>query len=226
MSGRQLEITAPDGHRLSAHRADPEETPRGLVVVAQEIFGVNEHIRGVCRRFAERGYVAVAPALFDRVERGVEMGYGPDDVARGRGLKAKAGLDGALADLAAARAVEMGLPAAVVGYCWGGLLAWAAAARLDGLAAAVSYYGGGIGGMAEETPRCPVMLHFGERDHAIPPEEVEKVRRAHPDLPVHLYPAGHGFNCEPRASYDAASADLAFRRTLEFLGRHLAAAGG
>jgi carboxymethylenebutenolidase len=221
--GKAIELTASDGHRLAAYRADPAGTPKGLVVVAQEIFGVNSHIRGVADGFAAAGYVAVAPALFDRVERGVEIGYAPADIERGRDLKAKAGLDQALLDVAAARAAEPGLPAAVVGFCWGGLVAWAAATRLDGLSAAVSYYGGGIGELAGEKPRCPVMLHFGEKDHAIPLSDVDKVRKAHPDLPVHLYDAGHGFNCDQRGSYDKAAADLAQSRTLEFLGRHLKA---
>jgi len=222
--GRMIELTASDGHRLSAYRADPAATPRGLVVIAQEIFGVNSHIRGVCDRYAAEGWTAVAPALFDRVERGVETGYQPADIERGRKLKDASRLDAALLDIAAARATEPGMKAAVVGYCWGGLIAWAAATRLDGFAAAVSYYGGGIGALAEETPRCPVMLHFGEKDHAIPLSDVEKLRQAHPGLPIHIYPAGHGFNCDQRGSYDRDSAEAAFERTRAFLAEHLGAA--
>ncbi|WP_207481208.1 dienelactone hydrolase family protein [Arenibaculum pallidiluteum] len=219
--GTRIELTAADGHRLSAYRADPGGQPRGLVVVAQEIFGVNSHIRGVCDRFAEEGWTAVAPALFDRAERAVELGYQQPDIQRGLELRSRIELDQALADIAAARAVEPGLKAAVVGYCWGGLLAWATATRLDGFSAAVSYYGGGIAKLADETPRCPVMLHFGEQDHAIPLTDVESLRRAHPDLPVHLYAAGHGFNCDQRGSYDRDAAETALRRTLDFLGTHL-----
>ncbi|HEV7371001.1 dienelactone hydrolase family protein [Arenibaculum sp.] len=219
MTGRWIDVDAADGHRAAAWRVNPEGTPKGLVVVAQEIFGVNGHIRDVAGRLAALGWVAVAPALFDRYERGVELGYGSDDVARGRALKAKADLSAALADVAAARAAVPDLPAAVVGFCWGGLVAWAAACRLPGLAAAVSYYGGGIGALAGERPLCPTMLHFGGKDTAIPLHEVEAVRAAHPELPVHLYDAGHGFACDQRASYDEAAAKLAWARTLEFLER-------
>jgi carboxymethylenebutenolidase len=219
MTGRWIDVAADDGHRAAAWRVDPEGTPKGLVVVAQEIFGVNSHIRDVAGRFAAEGWTALAPALFDRYERGVDLGYGPEDIARGRALKAMAALPEALADIAAARAEAPDLPAAVVGFCWGGLVAWAAACRLPGLAAAVGYYGGGIGGLAGERPLCPTMLHFGEKDTAIPLDEVEAVRSAHPDLPVHLYDAGHGFSCDQRASYDEAAARLAWDRTLAFLER-------
>jgi carboxymethylenebutenolidase len=212
------EAEAADGFRPAVWRDEPAQgAPRGLVVVAQEIFGVNGHIRDVCARFSKAGFLAVAPALFDRQSRGIELGYDEAGIARGRDLKGSADPDLALADLAAARALAPELPAAVVGFCWGGLLAWLAACRQPGFAAAVSYYGGGIGRHAGETPRCPVLLHFGEKDQAIPQEEVRSLRDAHPGLPVHLYPAGHGFNCDQRGSFDAPSAALAWERTLAFL---------
>ena len=216
------EAEAADGFRPAVWKEEPAQgTPRGLVVVTQEIFGVNGHIRDVCARFAQAGFLAVAPALFDRQARGVELGYDEAGIARGRELKDGADADLALADLAAARKLAPELPAAVVGFCWGGLLTWLAACRQPDFSAAVSYYGGGIGRHAGETPRCPVLLHFGEKDQAIPLEEVEALRKAHPGLPVHLYPAGHGFNCDQRGSYDAASAALAWERTLDFLGTNL-----
>jgi carboxymethylenebutenolidase len=215
--------TAADGHTLGIYRTDPAGMPRGALVVVQEIFGVNGHIRAVCDDFAREGYVAAAPALFDRVERDVQLGYGSDDVARGRALREQVPLDDALADVAAA--AEAVAAAAgrvgVVGYCWGGTVAWAAATRSRRFAAAVGYYGGGIPGLADERPNCPVQLHFGEHDQSIPLEGVAKVRTAHPDLPVYVYPAGHGFNCDQRAAYHAESARLARERTLAFLRGHV-----
>ena len=220
--GETIRLRAADGFELSAYRAAPSGTPRGGLVVIQEIFGVNGHIRRVADGYAADGYLAIAPALFDRIEPGLELGYGQDDIERGRGLKARAPTDAALRDISAARdAATAAGKVGVVGYCWGGYLSWLSATRLDGFAAAVSYYGGGIGSVAVEMPRCPVLLHFGEKDHAIPPSEVEMVRKAHPDLEIHVYPAGHGFNCDERGSYDPESARLARERSLAFLRRHI-----
>ncbi len=219
--GETIRLRASDGFELSAYRAAPSGTPRGGLVVIQEIFGVNGHIRRVADGYAAEGFVAIAPALFDRIEPGLELGYGQDDIERGRGLKARAPTDAALRDISAARDAAAAGKVGVVGYCWGGYLSWLSATRLDGFAAAVSYYGGGIGSVAEEMPRCPVLLHFGEKDHAIPLSEVETVRKAHPDLEIHVYPAGHGFNCDERGSYDADSARLARERSLAFLRRHI-----
>jgi carboxymethylenebutenolidase len=219
--GETIRLRASDGFELSAYRAAPSGTPRGGLVVIQEIFGVNGHIRRVADGYAAEGFVAIAPALFDRIEPGLELGYGQDDIERGRGLKARAPTDAALRDISAARDAAAAGKVGVVGYCWGGYLSWLSATRLDGFAAAVSYYGGGIGSVAEEMPRCPVLLHFGEKDHAIPLSEVETVRKAHPDLEIHVYPAGHGFNCDERGSYDADSARLARERSLAFLQRHI-----
>jgi carboxymethylenebutenolidase len=200
------------------YRADPVGEPRGAVVIVQEIFGVNGHIRAVCDDYAAQGYVAIAPALFDRVERGVELGYQADDVTAGRAIREKVSLDQALADVEAAAKEVAGVgKIGVVGYCWGGTVAWVAATRSRTFAAAVSYYGGGVPDLADEQPNCPVQLHFGEQDHAIPLDGVEKLKAAHRELPVYLYPAGHGFNCDQRASYHAESARLASERTLAFL---------
>ncbi|MEO8305095.1 MAG: dienelactone hydrolase family protein [Betaproteobacteria bacterium] len=220
--GKMLELTAADDFVLSAYRADPAGAPRGALVVAQEIFGVNSHIRSVCDGFAADGYLAIAPALFDRVERGVDIGYTPDDIARGRGLKGKAGIDAALLDVAAARdAVVSAGKVGVVGYCWGGYVAWMAAARLTGFACAIPYYGGGMLEAVGEHPKCPVIAHFGERDGNIPVDGVRKFAAAHPASQVLIYAADHGFNCDQRGSYDAASAKLARARTIAFLRTHV-----
>ena len=217
----QETLQAADGHRLAAYRAVPSGKPRGALVVLQEIFGVNSHIRAVADGYAADGWLAIAPAMFDRVERGVEIGYTPADIERGRKLKDGCSNDHALLDIAAAvDSVRSAGKVAVIGYCWGGTLAWLAACRQPGLAAAVSYYGGGIGELIDLTPRCPVLAHFGERDASIPPSVPEALRQAHPEVEIHIYPAGHGFNCDQRGSFDAASAKLARERSLAFLGAH------
>jgi carboxymethylenebutenolidase len=220
--GTWIELTAGDGARISAYRADPAGSARGGIVIAQEIFGVNSHIRSVCDRYAEDGYRAIAPALFDRYEKGVDIGYTNDDIAKGRALKARADTAHALADVSAARDALAGAGnVAIVGYCWGGYVAWMAASRLAGFACAVPYYGGGMTDAIDERPKCPVMAHFGERDANIPLDGVRKLAAAHPDAKVYTYDAGHGFNCDQRASYDAASAKLARERTLEFLRKYV-----
>ena len=217
-----IELTAADGHRCSAYLAQPAGTPRGALVVVQEIFGVNAHVRSVADGFAADGYLAIAPALFDRVERGVELGYGEADIERGVGLKTATGNDRPLLDIAAAMAhVARAGKVGVIGYCWGGLLSWLAACTLDDLAASVPYYGGGVPGQASLVPRCPVMAHFGAQDSHIPLDTVEALRSAQPGVTVHVYPAQHGFNCDQRGSYDAPSAARARERTLAFLRQHL-----
>jgi len=220
--GQMIELTAADGFRLSAYRADPAGTPRGGLVVVQEIFGVNGHIRGVCDGFAADGYRVIAPALFDRYQRNVDIGYTAEDVVRGRELKAMAVLEPALADVDAARAAlaDAG-KTGVTGYCWGGYITWMSAARLDGFACAIPYYGGGMLEASGERPRCPTICHFGERDQHIPVAGVREFAAAHPEVEVFIYPADHGFNCDHRGSYDAASAKLARERTLAFLRRHV-----
>jgi len=221
MMGETITLTAEDGHELSTYKAAPDGAPKGGIVVIQEIFGINSHIRSDTDKFASAGYLAIAPALFDRVERGVELGYDEAGVAAGRALMGQMSFDNALADIrAAVKEIESAGTTGVVGYCWGGSVAWLTATRL-GLPS-VGYYGGGIAGLSDEQPQAPVMLHFGETDHAIPLADVDQVRAKHSDVPIHVYEgAGHGFNCDQRGSYHEASAKLALDRTLEFLGTHV-----
>jgi carboxymethylenebutenolidase len=217
--GTMMQLTARDGATLAAYRAAPTQASRGGLIVVQEIFGVNSHIRSVCDGYAADGYTAIAPALFDRYEKGVELGYSPPDIDAGRALKGRAETDAALLDVAAARdaIATNGGKIGIVGYCWGGFIAWMAAARVDGLACAIAYYGGGLTDALDARPRCPVMAHFGERDKVIPLSGVDKLRATHPQVQVFTYPADHGFNCDQRGSYDASSAKLARERTLAFL---------
>lgn len=225
--GETVRLTASDGHGFDAYRAEPEGAPRAGLVVIQEIFGINSHIRSVADSYAGEGFTVLAPALFDRAEPGIEIGYTPEDVERGREIRAGIPHENAVLDVAAAIDTlrTEGLAVAVVGYCWGGSLAWNAATRLDGVSVSVGYYGGMVPDMADESPRCPVMLHFGETDASIPLDGVEKVKAAHPGVPVHIYPAGHGFSCDARGSYDAPSAALARERTLAFFAENLPGRG-
>ena len=213
-------LTASDGHELDAYEVHPDGAASSIVIV-QEIFGVNAHIRSVVDRYASFGYRAIAPALFDRGERGVELDY--DDAGRQRGSELARQVAGGQAMLDVAAAVDHVAdtgPVAVIGYCFGGTLAWVAAGTLP-VAAAVGYYGGQIHGMIDRRPKVPTMLHFGELDHGIPLDQVEAIATAHPDVPVHVYPgAEHGFSCDARSSYDARSAAIALGRTLEFLADH------
>ncbi|TFY97772.1 dienelactone hydrolase family protein [Ramlibacter rhizophilus] len=225
--GDFTDLQAADGHRFAAYVARPAGTPRGGIVVLQEIFGVNSHIRSVADGFAAEGYLAVAPSTFSRVQPNVDLGYGEQD--RNAGFALKSAVDalpaaGVMQDIEAAiaHAAQAG-KVGIVGYCWGGLLSWRAAGSAPGLAAAVCYYGGGMTSPEEagRQPRVPVMAHFGEKDHYIPLDTVEAFRRAQPDVEVHVYPADHGFNCDQRGSHDAQAAQLARTRTLEFFARHL-----
>lgn len=221
--GRTLTLAASDGHKLSAYRADPKSNPKGGLVVIQEIFGVNQHIRELCDGFAKDGYAALAPALFDRAERGVELGYTGRDIEKGRDLRAKVSWEDVLKDVAAAvKAVADAGKVGVVGYCWGGSVAWRAATQLSGVACAVGYYGGQIAPFKDEKPKAPVMLHFGATDSSIPLTDVDAIKTAQPKMPVYLYAgAGHGFSCDHRPSYDVESAKLARTRTMEFFSRHV-----
>jgi carboxymethylenebutenolidase len=218
--GQWIPFESPHG-RLHAWRADPVGTPRGALVVAQEIFGVNPHIRTVAEGFARDGYVALAPAYFDAVEPGVELDYDAEGIARGKALITALGLERA-SDITRAAAETLAGHGKVgtVGYCWGGTVALMAALRL-GLSS-VSYYGARNVPFLREAPRAPVIFHFGERDASIPPEMVQAHRDALPQMEVFTYPAGHGFNCDLRADYDPASARLARERTLDFFSRNLA----
>lgn len=222
--GKMTELTAADGHKLAAYRAEPAGKPRGGIVVIQEIFGVNSHIRGVADGYAADGYLVIAPSMYDRLERGLDVGYTPEDIARGRALKDRAQLEPAMLDAAAAvKAASEAGKVGMVGYCWGGYVTWMSAARVPGLAGAAVYYGGGstTDAAIAEQPKCPVIAHYGERDSMISVESVKKLAAAHPKQTVHLYAADHGFNCDQRGSYDAPSAKLARERTLAFFRKHV-----
>jgi carboxymethylenebutenolidase len=214
-------LMARDGHEFNAWLAAPKGTARGAVVVAQEIFGVNRHIRRVTDDFAAQGYIAIAPCLFDRVRRGIELGYSESEVQEGRGYRLQIPREKSLLDLSASlNVIRHAGRVAVVGYCWGGTLAFLAACELP-VACAVAYYGGQIKDHLGKSPRRQVMYHFGERDPYIPASDIERIRAADPQGIFHVYPADHGFNCEDRGSYDAASAELARERTLAFLASKL-----
>jgi carboxymethylenebutenolidase len=219
--GTHISLTAADGHTLSAWRTGPEDARHGLVVV-QEIFGVNNHIRNVADRFAAAGYLCIAPALFDRIRPGIELGYTPEDIAEGRALRPQVPEAGAIADIEAAAKALGGRKVGVVGFCWGGTVAWWGATRSTAFAAACGWYGGGIAATRNETPHCPVQLHFGAEDTGIPLSDVELIRDAQPGVEIYVYPgAGHGFGCDERGSFNPKDAALAQERTLAFFGKHL-----
>ncbi len=220
--GKMIELTASDGHKLSAYRAEPMGKPRGGLIVVQEIFGVNGHIRSIADGYAADGYLAVAPAFFDRVERGLDIGYTQPDIERGRAFIPKMQWDKVMLDAAAALSnVKSAGKVGVVGYCWGGTVSWMSASRLAGLSAAVTYYGGGITANSGEKPKVPVMSHWGETDQSIPIDGVKKFLGEHKEVTSFIYPAGHGFNCDQRGSYHAESAKTARSRSLEFLRKHV-----
>jgi carboxymethylenebutenolidase len=222
MASSDIVLKTIDGHTLGAYKAEPAGTPKGAIVVVQEIFGVNDHIRAVADGFAAAGYVAIAPALYDRVQPNVQLGYAPDDAKLGMEYRAKITREQTFADLVASiEAVKDVGKVGMVGYCWGGLMTWLSAAHIGGLSACVGYYAGGIGQNIDAQPKCPIMMNFGEKDHAIPLSDVEALKQAHPEVPVYTYDAGHGFNCDQRPSYDEPSAKLALERTLAFFGKHL-----
>ena len=220
--GKMIQLTASDGHKLSAYRAEPAGKPKGGLIVAMEIFGVNSHIRGVADGYAADGYLVIAPALFDRSQPGYDTGYSQEEVQRGIGIIQKLTLDNAMKDVSAAMGniVSAG-KVGIVGYCWGGTVSWKAACNVNGLACAVPYYGGGIPGLIGEKPKCPVLFHWGESDQSIPLTKAQEFAAAHKDRTHYFYAAGHGFNCDQRGSYDAQSAALARSRTLAFLAKHL-----
>ena len=217
--GRKIQLTASDDHVFSAYLAEPAGKPRGGIVVIQEIFGVTRHIRDVTEQYAAAGYLAVAPALFDRVEPDVDVPY--TDSQKGFGYVTALHNDKVMLDIqAAADHVKPAGKVGVVGYCWGGQLAFLAAARVR-IDAAIAYYGGGINQQLAHIPRVPVMFHFGEQDTHIPLSAVDEIRTAYPRGIYHLYPAQHGFNCTDRASFDVPSAKLAFDRSVEFFRQNI-----
>lgn len=220
-----IQLETHDKHILNAYIAGPEDAPRSIVVI-QEIFGVNHHMRHVTDQFAAQGYRAICPALFDRVEPGVELGYDQAGIQQGLALRNKISAEQTLMDIeAAAQAVSAtGLPV-VVGYCWGGTIAWMAACESPLFAAASCWYGGGIAKAKDDTPTIPVQMHFGMHDTSIPVADIEAIRSAQPNVEIYTYAdAGHGFGCEERASFHTESATLAQDRTLAFFSKHLAAA--
>jgi carboxymethylenebutenolidase len=221
--GEFTTIMARDGHELQAWLVAPPARPRGAVVLLQEIFGLNGHIRSVAQDIAAQGYTVIAPALFDRIRHGIELGYSPAEQQEGVGYRAQLKPETTLKDIAAAAAVVRNSGrVATVGYCWGGALSYLAACQLP-VSCAVVYYGK-VSAYLDQKPRCPLMYHFGAQDQSITPADVEAVRAAtQPPSVVYVYEgAGHGFNCDQRAAYDAQAAALARTRTLEFLGRYLA----
>ncbi|HEY2758957.1 MAG TPA: dienelactone hydrolase family protein [Pseudolabrys sp.] len=218
-----LKITAKDAHEFSAYCAKPQGAPRGGLIVIQEFFGVNGHIRRVCDQYAADGYFVLSPAIFDRVECDVELGYDEAGMNKGRELRARLDLTKCMADIQATidAAASAGKVAAL-GYCWGGSLAYIASARLNGLACAIGYYGAQIAAHVDETPRVPVMLHYAEKDEYLPQCDIEKVRNAHPSVIIYQYPGTeHGFNCDDRRFYEPKSAAIARERTLSFLAKHV-----
>ncbi len=221
--GEIISLTAADGHSFDCYKVDPAGKPKGGIVVIQEIFGVNSHVREVADSYAAEGYAVLAPALFDRAEKNFEVGYTPDDIAKGRDARAKVDWADAVKDIAATvdalKAANVG-KIGNVGYCWGGSMSWLTATRI-GVAASVCYYGGQIAMFNDEQAKNPVLMHFGENDHGIPMADVDKIRQAHADAEVFVYPAGHGFNCDHRADYNAECAKLARSRTLEFFAKHV-----
>lgn len=219
--GSMINLTASDGHTLGAYVAGPEGASRGVVVI-QEIFGVNHHIRNMVDRFAAAGYAVCAPALYDRVEPGVELGYTQDDIGKGRDYRMKLTDAQIMADVEAAAKQLGGKPLGIVGYCFGGTVAWWGATRSHSFKAASCWYGGGIAGTKDERPNCPVQMHFGETDASIPIKDVDAIRAAQPKVEVYVYPgAGHGFGCDERGSYSKQDYDQAQQRTLDFFASHL-----
>jgi carboxymethylenebutenolidase len=217
--GQMIKLTSKDGFELGAYRADPDGAPKGGVVIIQEIFGVNTHMKEVCDGYARDGYVAIAPALFDRVERDLELGYTPPDQEKGKATRGGLNWDDSLADTQAAAEAIRG-PAgkvAIIGYCFGGSIAWIAATR-GNFDASVSYYGGNAADFADEKPKCPIICHIGTEDKGVNAEKVAKIKAGQPQVPVYMYEgAGHGFNCDHRGSFHEASAKTARERTLAFL---------
>ena len=221
--GKDIKLTASDDFQFGGYRADPTTTPKAAVVVIQEIFGVNHHIRAVCDRLAGEGYVAIAPSIFDRVEPNFTSGYSPDEVAIARKFVANPDWAAMLRDSQGAiGAVKDVGPVGIIGFCLGGSIAYAAATKLAGLSAAIGYYGGAIVRFADDKPDVPTQLHFGEKDTGIPLSDVEAIKAKRPDVEIHVYPgAQHGFHCDERASYDKTSADIAWPRSMAFFAKHL-----
>jgi len=221
MTGKTVTLKAADGAEIGAYMAQPTGKPRGGLVVIQEAFGVNAYVCSVVERYVAEGYTSIAPMIYDRQERGVELGYEGEDLNHARNLRRGLDWDQVIADVKAAMdAVASSGKVGIIGYCVGGSVAWMAAQRLP-VAAAISYYGRDIVDWLEPKPPCPVMLHYAETDNHIPLSNVETVRAAYPNLPIYVYPGQHGFDCDLRASFQPESAALARRRSSEFLAQHV-----
>lgn len=219
--GEIIQLTAADGHTFDVYKAMPSGKPKGAILVIQEIFGVNSHMREVADGFAADGYAVLAPALFDRAEKNFDVGYTPEDIAAGRDMRARVDWADSVKDMAATvEVLQQYGKVGSVGYCYGGSCSWLVATRI-GVAASVCYYGGQIAVFKNEQPKNPVMMHFGEQDHGIPMADVDAIRAAHPDAQVFVYPAGHGFNCDHRGDFNAACAKQARERTTAFFAKHV-----
>ena len=221
--GKHFTLTASDSFKLGAYRADPAGSPKGGMVVIQEIFGVNQHIRAVCDSFAKEGYVAVAPALFDRTQKDFQCGYTPPEIEQARTFVAKPDWDAMMRDTdSAIKEIKSVGPVGIIGFCMGGTIAFLAATRLSGLSAAVAYYGGRIVAFADEKPKCPLQMHFGEKDASIPMTDVEIIKQKRSDSEIFVYKeGGHGFHCDERGSFHKESRDLAWQRTAAFFSKHM-----
>ena len=218
-----LQLRAADGNEFPAYVAKPQgdARPRGAIVVVHEAFGLTSHIRRVTEQYAAQGYVAVAPDLFDRLEKGVDLAYDESGLAQGMAYIGRLDDAAVLNDLNAAIDASLHVGrVGMVGFCWGGRETYLACCRTN-IAAGVVYYGGGITSLLDNTPRCPVLFHFGEKDAYISAADVAAIREAYPQGSYHLYPAGHGFNCPDRSDFDAANAHLAFDRSIEFFREHV-----
>jgi len=221
--GSMIQLQAADGHKFAAYKAEPSGKPRAVVVVIPEIFGVNKHIQGVADGYAADGYLAIAPALFDRLQRDYDVGYSPPEIEASRALMQKVDWKQTMMDVEATVAeAKKGGKVGIVGYCWGGTVVWRAAHATAGLVCAVPYYGGGMPNFINEKPKVPTMCHFGEQDQSPTLEQAKAIAAAHPEITAYYYPgAGHGVNCEMRGSYNAEASKLARQRTLEFFRKQL-----
>ena len=219
--GQIIELTADDGHKLHAYKVEPSGNAKAGIVVIQEIFGVNIHIKDVCDRLADQGYTTIAPALFDRVKPEIDLGYSEDDLGEGFGYMQEVGNEDPMKDIqAAALNLRSHGKVGSIGFCWGGQLAWLASKSVD-VDCSVGYYGVAVHDTLQPPPNCPVLLHFADNDTFVPPEAADKVREAYPNMPIYNYPANHGFNCDRRDDYNEACAAQAMERTLNFFEEHL-----
>lgn len=221
-TGTLIQMKSRDGFEFDAWHVKPTGPRKSGVIVIQEIFGLSDHVKEMTERFGAAGYEAIAPSMYDRAEPGftVQAQDVAAGMARGRELAMGNGPDNALNDMGGVFDVlSKSGKVYVTGYCYGGSMSWLAAARIDGLAAASCYYGGNIPQMIGMKPKCPTICHFGAKDAHIPlVGAVDKIEAAHPDIPVYIYDAGHGFSRRNSSDYDAAADALAFERTLALFG--------